>query len=121
MFFPAARVRVYLYGQPVDMRRSFNGLYALARARFAGEPTGVDLYMFVNRRGTQMKVRYFDHSGWCVWAKRLEAGVFISDWQRAQTQEIDSMPSRAWSVSLPGWTSNSPGRTRCPATASRGR
>jgi transposase len=89
MFFPEARVRVYLYGQPVDMRRSFDGLYALARAGFAGDPTGGDLYVFVNRRGTQMKVLYFDRSGWCVWAKRLEAGVFISDWQRVQTQEID--------------------------------
>jgi transposase len=72
MFFPEARVRVYLYGRPVDMRRS-----------------GGDLYVFVNRRGTQMKVLYFDRSGWCVWAKRLEAGVFIGDWQRVQTQEID--------------------------------
>jgi len=34
-------------------------------------------------------VLYFDHSGWCVWAKRLEAGVFISDRQRVHTQEID--------------------------------
>jgi transposase len=89
MFFPEARVRVYLYGQPADMRRSYDGLYALARAGFAGDPTGGDLYVFVNRRGTQMKVLYFDRSGWCVWAKRLEAGVFISDWQRVQTQEID--------------------------------
>lgn len=89
MFFPEARVRVYLYGQPVDMRRSFDGLYALARAGFAGDPTGGDLYVFVNRRGTQMKVLYFDRSGWCVWTKRLEAGVFIGDWQRVQTQEID--------------------------------
>jgi transposase len=89
MFFPEARVRVYLYGQPVDMRRSFDGLYALARAGFAGDPTGGDLYVFVNRRGTQMKVLYFDRSGWCVWAKRLEAGVFISDWQHMRTQEID--------------------------------
>ena len=89
MFFPEARVGVYLYGQPVDMRRSFDGLYALARAGFAGDPTGGDLYVFINRRGTQMKVLYFDRSGWCVWAKRLEAGVFISDWQRVQTQEID--------------------------------
>ncbi|HEY9107625.1 MAG TPA: IS66 family insertion sequence element accessory protein TnpB [Roseateles sp.] len=89
MFFPEARVRVYLYGQPVDMRRSYDGLYALARGGFAGDPTGGDLYVFINRRGTQMKVLYFDRSGWCVWAKRLEAGVFISAWQQVQTQEID--------------------------------
>ena len=45
--------------------------------------------MFVNRRGAQMKVLYFDRSGWCVWAKRLEAGQFIGDWSRVRTHEID--------------------------------
>lgn len=89
MFFPEARVRVYLYGQAVDMRRSFDGLYAIARAAFEGDPTGGDLYVFVNRRGTQIKVLYFDRSGWCVWAKRLEQGSFIADWSRASTREID--------------------------------
>ena len=89
MFFPEARVRVYLYGQAVDMRKSFDGLYAIARAAFAGDPTAGDLYVFVSRSGALMKVLYFDRSGWCVWAKRLEAGRFISDWSRARTHEID--------------------------------
>ncbi|WP_414709952.1 IS66 family insertion sequence element accessory protein TnpB [Roseateles sp.] len=30
------------------------------------------MFAFVNRRGPQIKVLYFDRSGWCVWAKRLE-------------------------------------------------
>jgi len=34
MFFPESRVRVFLYGQPADMRKSFDGLYALARQGF---------------------------------------------------------------------------------------
>jgi transposase len=89
MFFPESRVRVYLYGQAVDMRKSFDGLYAIARAAFTQDPTGGDLYVFVNRRGSQIKVLYFDRSGWCVWAKRLEAGCFITDWSKARTHEID--------------------------------
>ncbi|MDP1533270.1 MAG: IS66 family insertion sequence element accessory protein TnpB [Rubrivivax sp.] len=89
MFFPESRVRVYLYGQPVDMRKSFDGLYAVARAAFPQDPTGGDLYVFVNRSGAQIKVLYFDRSGWCVWAKRLEAGRFIGDWSKVHTNEID--------------------------------
>jgi transposase len=89
MFFPESRVRVYLYGQAVDMRKSFDGLYAIARTAFAQDPTGGDLYVFVSRRGSQIKVLYFDRSGWCVWAKRLEAGRFIADWSKAHTHEID--------------------------------
>jgi len=47
MFFPESRVRVYLYGQAVDMRKSFDALYAVARAAFSPDPTGGDLYVFV--------------------------------------------------------------------------
>ena len=47
------------------------------------------MYVFVNRSGRQIKVLYFDRSGWCVWAKRLEAGQFIGDWSQARTREID--------------------------------
>lgn len=51
--------------------------------------TGGELYVFVSRSGRQIKVLYFDRSGWCVWAKRLEAGSFIADWSKASTHEID--------------------------------
>ncbi len=89
MFFPEARVRVYLYGQPVDMRKSFDGLYAIARSAFTTDPTAGDLYVFVNRSGAQIRVLYFDRSGWCVWAKRLEAGRFVGNWSAVRTHEID--------------------------------
>ncbi|WP_284620576.1 IS66 family insertion sequence element accessory protein TnpB [Aquabacterium humicola] len=47
------------------------------------------LFAFVNPRATHMKVLYFDRSGWCLWAKRLEAGVFISNWSKVRHTEID--------------------------------
>jgi transposase len=36
-----------------------------------------------------MRVLYFDRSGFCIWAKRLEAGRFVSDWGRVRTREMD--------------------------------
>lgn len=32
---------------------------------------------------------YFDRSGWCVWAKRLEAGRFIGSWNGLVHREMD--------------------------------
>ncbi|NMG01230.1 IS66 family insertion sequence element accessory protein TnpB, partial [Aromatoleum toluolicum] len=43
----------------------------------------------INRRATQMKVLYWDRSGFCIWAKRLESGRFVSDWSRTTSREMD--------------------------------
>ena len=52
MFFPEGQVRVFLYGEPVSMRLSFDGLYALARHRMqvTGNPTA--LYFSTHGFGT---------------------------------------------------------------------
>ena len=89
MFFPEGHLRVYLYGEPVDMRKSFDGLYALVRNGLKLDPLSGHLFAFVNRRATQIRVLYFDRSGWCLWAKRLEAGRFIGDWSRVGHREMD--------------------------------
>jgi len=89
MFFPEGQIRVRLYGQPCDMRRSFDGLSAMVRDELRADPTDGGLYVFVNRRATQMRVLYFDRSGFCVWAKRLEAGRFLSDWSQVRTRGMD--------------------------------
>jgi transposase len=89
MFFPEGRLRVHLYGQPVDMRKSFDGLYALARHGLKQDPLSGHLFAFINRRATHIKVLYWDRSGFCLWAKRLEQGRFLSDWRQVATQEMD--------------------------------
>lgn len=89
MFFPEGRIRVQLYGEPCDMRQSFDGLQALVRHGLHADPLDGGLYAFVNRRATQMRVLYFDRSGFCIWSKRLEAGRFISDWRQVRTRLMD--------------------------------
>lgn len=89
MFFPEQQVRVFLYGQPVDMRRSYDGLHAIARHGVQQDPLLGHLFAFINRRATQIKVLYWDRSGWCVWAKRLEQGRLLPDWKNVTTRELD--------------------------------
>jgi transposase len=89
MFFPEGVIRVHLYGQPADMRRSFDGLQVLVRQGLGRDPSDGSLYVFVNRRGTQLRCLYFDRSGFCIWAKRLEAGRFVGDWSGISAREMD--------------------------------
>lgn len=89
MFFPEGQIRVYLYGEPADMRRSFNGLQALTRQGLGRDPLDGALYVFVNRRGSQMRVLYFDRSGFCLWSKKLERGCFISNWTTVRSREMN--------------------------------
>jgi transposase len=71
-----ASVRVYLCLSPCDMRRSFDGLHALVRDHLQLDPFAGHLYLFANRRKDRLKILYWDRSGFAIWAKRLEAGVF---------------------------------------------
>lgn len=76
MFFPEANTKVWLYSVPTDMRKSFNGLIALVKNKLHESSVSGDLFIFVNRRLTLMKILYFDRSGYCIWYKRLEQGAF---------------------------------------------
>ena len=58
------------------MRRSFDGLSALVKNHLGADPTNGHWYAFINRRRTHIKVLAFEAGGFCVWAKRLEAGQF---------------------------------------------
>lgn len=89
MFFPEGRVRIFVYGEPVNMRLSYDGLYAKVRHAMGQDPTSGHLFAFINRRATQIKVFYWDRSGFCVWSKRLESGRLISDWDSVRTREMD--------------------------------
>lgn len=82
MFFPGSNTKIWLYTGVTDMRKSFNGLSALAKHQLKDNPLSGDLFVFLNRRRTQMKILYFDRSGYCIWMKKLEAGVFQLPTQR---------------------------------------
>ena len=71
---PATRVFVGL--EPVDMRKSFNGLYARVQGNLQQDPLSGHLFVFTNRNRTRLKILFWDGSGLWVCAKRLEKGTF---------------------------------------------
>jgi transposase len=84
MFFPEGNTRVFLHERPVDLRRSFTGLTALVKHVLEEDPLSGSLFVFINRRGNYLKALYWDRTGFCLWAKRLERGTFVRRHLRAQ-------------------------------------
>ena len=76
MLFADDQVRVWLYSEPTDMRKSFDGLSGLVKHQLKEDPLSGQWFVFINRRKTQMKILYFDRSGYCIWSKRLVQGQF---------------------------------------------
>jgi transposase len=71
---PATRIFVAL--DPVDMRRSFNGLYAHVQTVLEQDPLSGHIFIFTNKSKNRVKCLYWDGSGLWVCAKRLERGTF---------------------------------------------
>src|SRR4051794_29338935 len=73
--FPPS-VKIYLATQPVDARKSFDGLVTLVESEFGLEPLSGHLFVFLNRRGHLAQLLFWDRSGFCILKKRLESGSF---------------------------------------------
>ena len=59
-----------------SMRKSYDGLIAQVKHVLDESPHSGALFVFINRRQTQMKCLYFESGGYCLWGKRLEQGQF---------------------------------------------
>ena len=89
MLFPESQLRIWLYAQPCDLRKSYDGLSGLVKQKLGEDPLSGQLFAFLNRRQTQIKILYFDRSGYCIWSKRLEQGCFRPPRQQGDKQALD--------------------------------
>ena len=105
------RARIYVASGAVDLRKSFDGLTALAEGTLGLSTRSGDLFVFLNRRGTQMRVLYWDGEGYCLWMKRLELGTFrrVTGPEGAMHVEVDAA---SWSLLLMGVDAVVTGRRR---------
>lgn len=73
---------VYVFGEPVDMRKQYDGLLGLVRSQF--DVLSGMLFVFVSKDRTRAKCLFWDGSGLNIWAKRLERGRFADIFSRSE-------------------------------------
>lgn len=81
-----ANARIFLCKDPINMRKSFEGLGAAVEQLFPGELFSGALFIFLNRDRNHMKVLFWDRDGFAIWYKRLEKGSFA---RHAQNSILD--------------------------------
>lgn len=70
-------VALYLYLDPIDMRKSFNGLSIAARELVGADPLSGHLFIFLNRSRNLCKILWWSSGGFCLLCKRLSRGRFV--------------------------------------------
>lgn len=82
------KLAVHVYGAPTDMRKSFDTLSALVTQHMGGELLSGDVFLFVGRDRRRAKALFWDGTGLCVYAKRLERARFAAPWKRGEGKTL---------------------------------
>jgi len=69
-------VHVYVATAPCNLRQSFEGLTNEVRQVLAKDPLSGHVFVFLNRRKTQVKLLLWTRGGFTIVTKRLERGTF---------------------------------------------
>ena len=69
-------VKIYLHAEPVDMRKSFDGLFGIIKSDLHLDVRDGGVFMFLNLRRNRIKLMHWDRDGLAIWMKRLEKGCF---------------------------------------------
>lgn len=76
MFGFTGNLRFFLYRIATDMRKGHDGLCGLVINELGCTPDSGDIFIFINRRQTHIKLLYWDKTGFVIYHKRLESGTF---------------------------------------------
>ena len=76
MFSLSSSHSYHLYRKSCDMRKSFDGLSGLVRNELGRDPLSGEVFVFLNRSRTFIKLLHWENGGLVLYYKRLEKGTF---------------------------------------------
>lgn len=79
VFSIESAARIFVHSVPTNMGKSFRGLTEMIASEMKKNPESGDLFLFMNKNKTYLKVLFYSCGGYCIFAKRLNAGVFSLD------------------------------------------
>ena len=91
----------YLYREQTDMRKGFDSLCGIVQNQLEKNPLSGDVYVFLNRRRTHIKLLLWEGDGFSIYYKRLEKGSY----ELAEAKGLDdqlNITSRELSLMLQG-------------------
>jgi transposase len=95
---------VFLHRQPVDFRKSINGLSAIVEQDMRMSPFSKHLYVFVNKRRNRLKILFWEDNGFCLYYKRLEKKQF--HWPKHLENEVVILTGQQLDWLLDGFNLN---------------
>jgi transposase len=115
---PTGAVRVLVATKPVDFRKGAEGLAALVRETMGADPFSGAVYVFRAKRADRVKLVFWDGTGVCLFAKRLEDGEFR--WPKVQDGilRLSAVELAALLEGLDWRRVHQPNRTTTPTAAS---
>jgi len=80
--------RYFLYRTPCDMRFGIYSLAGLVRNELGHDPVSGDVFVFLGKRGNQVRLLQWDRDGFALYIKKLEQGTF--EWPTGDQPVITS-------------------------------
>lgn len=76
MLHLSSAVRYYLFQSPTDMRKGFDSLSGIVSSQMDCNSTSGDVFIFLNRARTHVKLLLWEGDGFSLYYKRLEQGTY---------------------------------------------
>jgi len=85
---------IHLHRQPVDFRKSINGLVSIVQETMATPAMTGNVFAFCNKNNDKLKVLYWDKTGFALWYKRLEKDKF--KWPGKEDDHLITLTAEKW-------------------------